>query len=94
MVSKPEFQCLDFWVKIGVFINLNTHFCNLADKVLKYRFAILLVSNLMLNYSTNIYLCRVYLKFSFLPQIRHFDIQVYFVKCTYCYYLYKCTLLC
>ena len=30
--------------------------------------------------------------FSFLPQIRHFDIQVYFLKCTYYYYLYKWTL--
>ena len=36
MVSNPEFQCLDFRVKFGVFINLNTDFCNLADKVLKY----------------------------------------------------------
>ena len=62
MVSKPEFQCLDFWVKISVFINLNTDFCNLADKVLNYRVAIYLVSNVMLNYSTYIYLCRVYLK--------------------------------
>ena len=26
-----------FWVKIGVFINLNRNFCNLADKVLKLR---------------------------------------------------------
>ena len=40
MVSKPEFQCLDFLVKIGVFINLNTDFFNLADKILKYRVAI------------------------------------------------------
>ena len=40
MVSKPEFQGPDFLVKIGVFINLNIDFCNLADKVLKYRVAI------------------------------------------------------
>ena len=31
---------LDFWVKIGVFINLNMIFCNLADKVLKFRVVI------------------------------------------------------
>ena len=47
----------------------------------------------MLNYSTYIYLCRVYLKnlpkyFIFYLEIRHFDIQVYFVKCMYGYYLY------
>ena len=59
MVSNPELKCLDFWVKIGVFINLNTNFCNLADKVLKFRAVIQFVSNLMLNYSTYIYLCRV-----------------------------------
>ena len=44
------------------FVNLNTNFCNLAYKVLKFRAVIELVSNLMLNYSTYIYLYRVYLK--------------------------------
>ena len=67
------FNVLDFGWKSVVFVNLNTNFCNLADKVLKLRAVIKLVSNLMLNYSTYIYLCRVYLKkntkiFSFWPQ--------------------------
>ena len=80
------------------FVNLNTNFCNLADKVLKFRAVIELVSNLMLNYSTYIYLCRVNLKkkapkyFRFDLKIWHFDIQVYFVKFMYCCYLYIWTL--
>ena len=80
-----------------VFINLNTIFCNLADKVLKSRVVIQLVSKLILNKSTYIYLCRVYLKnppkyFRFDLKIWHFDNQVYFVKCMYYYYLYIWTL--
>ena len=99
MVSKPEFYFFDFWVKIGVFINLNSYFCNLADKVLKYR-----VKNYYLTcFKVDAELFNLHISlscilknptkiFSFLPQIRHFDIQVYFVKCTYCYYLYIWTL--
>ena len=84
-------------MKIGGFVNLNTNFCNLADKVLKFRAVIELVSIPMLNYSTYIYFCRVYLKkppkyFRFDLKIRHFDIQEYFVKFMYCCYLYIWTL--
>ena len=47
----------------------------------------------MLNYSTYIYLCRVYLKktpiyFQFYLEIQHFNIQVYFLKSMLFYYLY------
>ena len=96
MVSKAEFKYLDFLVKIGLFINLSTNFCNLADKVLRFRVVIFFVSSLMLNYLTYIYLCRVYLKhppkYIFYLKIQHFDSQVYFVKCMYCYYLYIWTM--
>ena len=80
------------------FVNLNTNFCNLADNFLKFRTVIYFISNLRLNCSSYIYLCRVYLKkktpkyFRFDLQIWHFDIQVYFLKFMYCYYLYIWTL--
>ena len=89
--QNRNFDVLNFGWKSLFLTNLNTNFWDLADKVLKSRAIIELVSNLMLNYSTYIYLCIVYLKnppkyFRFYLKIRHFYIQIYFVKCMYCFY--------
>ena len=49
-------KCRYFWVKISVYIKINPFFCNLTAKVLKFIVIKYLVLNLMLHYSTNIYL--------------------------------------
>ena len=56
MKSKSDMKCVDFWVKINIFIKNNPNFCNRTDKVFKiYSFFIYLLLNLMLNYSTHTY---------------------------------------
>ena len=61
-------------MKICVFINVNTNFCNLTGKVLSFKFDAALLN-------LHIY-CRDYLKnnaklFRFYLKIRHFDIKVF-----------------
>ena len=56
MKSKSEMKCFYFWVKISIFIKNNPNFCNRTGKVFKICSFIYLVLNLMLHYSTNIYL--------------------------------------
>ena len=55
MKSKSEMKCLDFWVKISIFIKNNPIFCYQAGKVFEFIFFIYLVLNVMLYYSTCIY---------------------------------------
>ena len=80
-----------FWGKNQcLYKKINTFFCNLTAKVLKFIVIIYLVLNLMLHYSTYIYLVVLTINldktFSFFClKIGQFHIQVYFEKCMYCY---------
>ena len=79
------------------FINLDTNFCNLADKVLNFRVVILICFKFDaelfdLHISLSCILKNLTKYFRVYLKIQHFDIQVYFVKCMYCYYLYIWTL--
>ena len=93
MKSKSEIKCLYFCVKISIFIKKIIKIFEIRQvKFLKSLAFIYIVLNLMLQYSTYIYLVVFTYKtcqniFFFCIENWHFYIQVYFGKCMFCYFI-------